>query len=195
MVLQNHDSLMRIARWILSTLFIFGGLFGVVLSQGTPIPAGKLISEKPSVYLSFDGLSKASILEATESNEGTNDVVWLTLHNNLSSFITVCSHEARFSPAKSEGIDYKVESDWDFSKDVPVPPQILFVFPARDTCGKRKILPGESFRFAIRRDVLVPNSRVVVSFNYAWESSIDVFYRREPEHIVFLDSRTILSRK
>jgi len=199
---MDMDSLSRKEVLIMKALVsicVLVCLFGVpfserMFSQSTT-SATKVDKKQPSVYISFDRFETVTSQDKRTGKVRSADLVWLRLHNNLSSDISVCTYDGDFTLTKKPGINYRIESLWDISGTKPIPPTILYTFPAIDFCREGVIRSGESMPFSVRRDVLVDWSRIRINFQYAWEDSLDVFYGREPEHIVFMESQKILTRK
>ncbi|KXK02961.1 MAG: hypothetical protein UZ17_ACD001001409 [Acidobacteria bacterium OLB17] len=155
----------------------------------------KIDPKQPTVYISFDHVEKVEVPTVDRKGKESVSLIWLTLHNNIKADIRLCTHEGRFTPSRKPGIDYRVESLWDFSGPEPIPPTILYTFPAKDTCGRTTIRSGETFPFSVRKDVLTERSRIIVHFHYAWEDYWDVVYDKEPEHIVYIGSQSLLGLK
>jgi len=172
-----------------------GGAF-ICRAEGQSVAGSLKIDRKqPSVYISFESVEKVEVPTDKGNSKESVSLIWLKLHNNLKADIRLCTHEGRFTPSRKPGIDYQVESLWDFSGRYPIPPTILYTFPAKDTCGSTTIRSGESFPFSVRKDVLTERSRIIIHFQYSWEDYWDVAYGKEPEHIVYIGSQSLLALK
>ena len=159
--------LLRLGRWFafmirfaIIAIFIFLlTAFGINAQTPADKPS-KLDAKRPSVYISFERVGKASPLYEGESDQR----IWLRLRNNTSLNIFTCY----FLVAKDYG-----DTGMYFTVDGPPTSKQTrpLGYGRADDCSVLTIKPGESALFSIPREDLQPRQKISVSFHYGWTNN------------------------
>ena len=134
----------------------------------------RIVSDKPTVYISLERVGKREPLRNGESENG----IWLSLHNNTKWGIIL---EMNDVPSKKYGdveLFYEVLSGENMVIDLRC-----------HVCSVDKVAPGRSLAFSLPREYLVDKDRSIrIGFNYEWEQDNTGSTTLEPEHHVYFYS-------
>jgi hypothetical protein len=137
----------------------------------------RILSDKPTVYLSFERVGKRAPLLNGESESG----IWLSLHNNTKWAIIV---EMSDVPSKEYGdveLYYEVLSG-----------EKTIIDAKCHVCSVNKLSSGRSLVFSLPREYLMDNDRSIrIRFHYEWEQDETGSTSLEPEHYVLFYSSDI----
>lgn len=137
----------------------------------------RVISDKPSVYITYDRVGKRKPLDAGESDEG----IWLRFHNNTKWTIIYAAYDIP-QLYGDVGMYYILEP---VSKDkVADMPDLPKGYELGHVYSTSRLKSGGSVLFSIPREHLPKGSMLRVKFSYEWENQDDVFANREAEHFV-----------
>ena len=130
-------------------------------AQKTKPTSQKLISDKPSVYISFERKGKQNALFQGESDER----IWLRLNNNTKMKIFLCEFSVE-KPYGDLGIFYTVErvSFFEEYRNTKTP----VGYGQIDTCDVFTLVSGKSALFSVPAEHLAKGLGIRTQFYYGW---------------------------
>jgi len=151
----------------------FPGLAQKAKASGTI----KLISGKPSVYITFVKTGPRKPLYVEDGEEG----IWLRIHNNTRRKIFIPA--GGVSPEYGDLLPYyDIESTKESKTDIPIGPKSVHIV------SSASLASGRSMVFSIPKEHLAKDLRIRISINFDWEDTDDVSAGREVEHFVYFSS-------